>query len=245
MKKSLCIAIFVFVASLSFAQERKLYGLVKDHITQEILLDVKVSIYSDTTLIAESKTDRNIRPINNTDYGYWIAEIPAQGGMLHFVFEKEGYETTVQDYNAKPFKRFEEMRFAFNTNMQRKKDLVLGAATVKATQIKFYHKGDTIVYNADAFQLAEGSMLDNLIKSMPGAELSDAGEITINGRRVDALLLNGEDFFKGKNKIMLENLPAYMVKNIKAYDRKDAVQQAMGRRDDYVLDVNLKKQWLR
>ena len=224
-------------------KNKRIYGLVKDHVTQEILFDVKVVIYSDTTLIAETQTDRNIRPTNNTDYGYWIAEIPAQGGMLHFVFEKEGYETTVQDYNAKPFKRFEEMRFAFNTNMQRKKDLVLGAATVKATQIKFYHKGDTIVYNADAFQLAEGSMLDNLIKSMPGAELSDAGEITINGRRVDALLLNGEDFFKGKNKIMLENLPAYMVKNIKAYDREDAVQQAMGRRDDYVLDVNLKKQY--
>ena len=244
MKKSWCIAIFVFVASLSFAQERKLlYGLVKDHITQEILLDVKVSIYSDTTLIAESKTDRNYRPTNNSEYGYWLAEIPAQGGMLHFVFQKEGYETTVQDYNVKPFKKIEQMKFAFNANMQRKKDLVLGAATVKATQIKFYHKGDTIVYNADAFQLAEGSMLDNLIKSMPGAELSDDGEITINGRRVDALLLNGEDFFKGKNKIMLENLPAYMVKNIKAYDRKDAVQQAMGRRDDYVLDVNLKKQY--
>ena len=96
MKKSWCIAIFVFVASLSFAQERKLlYGLVKDHITQEILLDVKVSIYSDTTLIAESKTDRNYRPTNNSEYGYWLAEIPAQGGMLHFVFQKEGYETTV------------------------------------------------------------------------------------------------------------------------------------------------------
>ena len=244
MKKSWCIAIFVFVASLAFAQERKLYGLVKDHITQEILFDVKVSIYSDTTLIAESKTDRNYRPTNNSEYGYWLAEIPAQGGMLHFVFQKEGYETTVQDYYVKPFKKIEQMKFAFNANMQRKKDQVLGAVTVKATQIKFYHKGDTIVYNADAFNLAEGSMLDNLIKSMPGAELSDDGEITINGRRIDALLLNGEDFFKGKNKIMLENLPAYMVKNIKVYDRLDAMQQAMGRKDgDYVLDVNLKKQY--
>ena len=204
MKKSLCLAIFVFVASLAFAQERKLlYGLVKDHITQEILFDVKVFIYSDTTLIAESKTDRNYRPTGNSEAGYWIATIPAQGGMLHFVFQKDGYEPTVEEYHVKPFKKMEQMRFAFNANMQRKKDQVLGAVTVKATQIKFYHKGDTIVYNADAFQLAEGSMLDNLIKSMPGAELSDDGEITINGRRVDALLLNGEDFFKGKNNIML------------------------------------------
>ena len=223
---------------------KMIYGLVKDNITQEILYDVEVSIYSDTTLVAESKTYRNYRPTDNSEYGYWIATIPAQGGMLHFVFQKDGYEPTVQEYHVKPFKKMEQMRFAFNANMQRKKDQVLGAVTVKATQIKFYHKGDTIVYNADAFNLAEGSMLDNLIKSMPGAELSDDGEITINGRRVDALLLNGEDFFKGKNKIMLENLPAYMVKNIKVYDRLDAMQQAMGRKDgDYVLDVNLKKQY--
>ena len=82
-------------------------------------------------------------------------------------------------------------------------DKKLKGVTVKATKIKFYSKGDTIVYNADEFNLPEGSMLDNLIKSMPGAELKDDGEITVNGRRVDALLLNGEDFFKGKRGLML------------------------------------------
>ena len=72
-----------------------IYGLVKNNITQEILYDVKVSIYSDTTLIAESKTDRNYRPTNISEYCYWLAEIPAQGGMLYFAFQKERYETTV------------------------------------------------------------------------------------------------------------------------------------------------------
>ena len=177
MKSVRIAAVFFFWVLLSHAQDSKfIYGLVKDHITQEILFDVKVSIYSDTTLIAESKTDRNYRPTDNSEYGYWGALIPAQGGMLHFVFQKDGYEPTVQEYHVKPFKKMEQMRFAFNANIKRsKKDQILGAATVKATQIKFYHKGDTIVYNADAFQLAEGSMLDNLIKSMPGAELSDDG----------------------------------------------------------------------
>ena len=226
-------------------KNKRIYGLVKDNITQEILYDVNVSVYSGTTLVAETKTYRNYRPTDTSDYGYWLASIPAQGGLLHFVFKKDGYEESVQDYNIKPFKNMEQMRFAFNANMQRtRRDYMLNGVTVKATQVKFYHKGDTVIYNADAFQLAEGSMLDNLIKQLPGAELSDAGEITINGRHVDALLLNGEDFFKGKNKILLENLPAYMVKNIKVYDHLDALQQAMGRRDgDYVLDVNLKKQY--
>ncbi len=87
-------------------------------------------------------------------------------------------------------------------------------------------------------------MLDNLIKSMPGAELKEDGEITVNGRRVEALLLNGEDFFKGKRGLVLENLPAYIVKNLKAYERLSKLEQVMGKKEgEFVLDVNLKKEY--
>jgi hypothetical protein len=51
--------------------------------------------------------------------------------------------------------------------------------------------GDTLVYNADAFQMAEGSMLDALIKKLPGVELEAGGVIKVNGRQVSSLLLNG------------------------------------------------------
>lgn len=87
---------------------------------------------------------------------------------------------------------------------------LLKGVTISATKIKFYNKGDTIVYNADAFQLGEGSMLDALIRQLPGAELRN-GQIYVNGKFVSSLLLNGKDFFKGNNQIMLDNLPTYMV----------------------------------
>ncbi|MCM1076697.1 MAG: hypothetical protein NC411_04980 [Bacteroides sp.] len=67
--------------------------------------------------------------------------------------------------------------------------------TVTASKIKFYNKGDTIVYNADAFQLAEGSMLDALIAQLPGVELNDQGQIKVNGQFVESLLLNGREDF--------------------------------------------------
>ena len=65
---------------------------------------------------------------------------------------------------------------------------------VKATKIKFYHNGDTLVYNADAFQLADGSMLDMLIKQLPGVVLKNNGQIFVNGKFVSSLLLNGMPF---------------------------------------------------
>ncbi len=88
----------------------------------------------------------------------------------------------------------------------------LGEVVVTATKVKMFYRGDTLVYNADAFNVADGSMLDALIKQMPGTELTKQGEIFVNGRKVENLLLNGKDFFRGKNKLMLENLPYYTVK---------------------------------
>jgi hypothetical protein len=246
MAKRVFLTVFFSVlAILSFADsEHRLLGLVKDQITQEILQHVSVSIYKDTVLVGQNDTEINI-DMNGTS-GYWMVTVPREGGLYRFCFVKEGYEYLEKTVEIKPFKKSETMRFAFNVTMKRQaKDHKLNDVVIKATQIKFYHKGDTLVFNADAFNLAQGSMLDNLVKSIPGAELNDDGEIKVNGRKVDALLLNGEDFFKGKNQIMLENLPAYMVKDLKVYERRNQFDMLTGKapQGEYVMDVNLKKQY--
>lgn len=126
------------------------------------------------------------------------------------------------------------------------KERVLGEAVVKATKIKMVMKGDTIVYNADAFQLSEGSMLDALIEQLPGAELKDNGQITVNGRLVSSLLVNGKDFFRGDPKIALENLPSYMVDKVKVYEEETDFEKMRGLEETIrplVMDVNLKRQY--
>ena len=123
---------------------------------------------------------------------------------------------------------------------------MLGAAIVTATRVKFYTKKDTVVFNADAFEMAEGSMLDALIKQLPGVELRDNGQIYVNGRFVESLLLNGENFFDKDRNVMLENLPSYMVNNVKVYERLGEKSRLMKRDMDdksYVMDINLKKHY--
>ncbi len=61
----------------------------------------------------------------------------------------------------------------------------LDNVTVTASKVKFYNRGDTLVYNADAFQLAEGSMLDALIAQLPGVEIKEGGQIFVNGEFVE------------------------------------------------------------
>ena len=125
----------------------------------------------------------------------------------------------------------------------------LGEATVKGTQIKMVMRGDTLVYNAAAFQMAEGSMLDNLVRALPGVKLEDGGRITVNGEYVSSLLVNGRDFFKGDPQIALANLPAYTVNKIKVYKKAPREREnqerseAERKKDPLVMDVNLKREY--
>lgn len=112
--------------------------------------------------------------------------------------------------------------------MKRKRSKRLNEVTVTASKIMFYHRGDTLVYNADAFVLAEGSLLDDLLKQMPGVELKPNGQIFARGRYVDKLLLNGKDLFHNRQ-LMLENIAAYTIKEVTLYDKRGRESELLGR----------------
>lgn len=122
---------------------------------------------------------------------------------------------------------------------------MLDEVTVTSSVVQIINKGDTIQFNAEAFELAEGSMLSSLVKKLPGVELRDNGQIYVNGRFVDKLLLNGKDFFNGDKMVLLQNLPAYTVKNVQVYqqDKKDQLASKGSNEPDLVMDVNLKKEF--
>lgn len=121
----------------------------------------------------------------------------------------------------------------------------LKGVTVTSSKVKFYNRGDTLVFNADAFDLAEGSMLDALVKQMPGVEIREGGQIYVNGEYVESLLLNGKDFFNGNNELMLDNLAAYTVQNVEVYKRSSDLEKWMGIKgeQDLVMDVKLKREY--
>lgn len=128
-----------------------------------------------------------------------------------------------------------------------RKSTKLNEVVVRASKVKFYTRGDTMVYNADAFALPEGTMLDVLIKQLPGVEIRDGGEIYVNGKYVETLLLNGSDFFNGDKRLMLKNLAAYTIKNVSVYDKLSEASRIAGRDlgdSQYVMDVKLKRDYM-
>ncbi len=107
-------------------------------------------------------------------------------------------------------------------------------------------RGDTIVYNADAFNLADGSMLDALISRLPGTTLTRDGQIFVRGKKVESLLVNGRDFFAGNPEVALQNLPAYIVNKVKVYNRSGWASRVTGSDKgdkEIVMDVTLKREY--
>lgn len=184
---------------------------------------------------------------------YYHFSVPARQADFILKATCDGYEDTYLPYELRHISRNNFFTLPRILMKRRQDDDIyknvgLDGLVVTGTKVKLTYRGDTLVYNAAAFNLPEGSMLDGLIRQMPGAELKDNGDIYINGRKVDYLTLNGKDFFKGKNKVMLDNLPYFTVKELKVYDKTTERSRLAGHdveRKDYVMDVQLKRQYNR
>ncbi|KAA6345161.1 hypothetical protein EZS27_007235 [termite gut metagenome] len=122
--------------------------------------------------------------------------------------------------------------------------IMLSEAVITAQAPPVTIKADTVEYNTSAYRVPEGSMLEELVKKLPGAEVSDEGKITINGKEVKKIMVDGKEFFSDDPTVSMKNLPVEIVEKIKAYDRKSDMARITGIDDgneETVLDLTVKK----
>ena len=207
-------------------------GTVVDKVTDRPLpVNVKL-MGSDSTVVYQGALESN---------GALSINIP-KDSVVMVEFSMIGYESNLlkldyRDERGVRLKRLGKIEMV-------EKPLVLDEVMVKASLVKMVYRGDTIVYNADAFRLSDGSMLDALIEQLPGVELK-GNQILVNGRYVESLLVNGKDFFRGDPSVALQNLPAYMVNKVKVYEKEHEDAHVIGnlKEKPLVVDVNLKKEF--
>jgi len=109
--------------------------------------------------------------------------------------------------------------------------VVLGEAVVTAKAVEVTVRGDTVEYNADSYKLAEGSMLEDLLKKMPGVEVDADGKVTVNGKEIKKILVDGKEFFSDDPKVASKNLPAKMVEKVQAYEKLSDMAMMTGFND--------------
>lgn len=255
------IALFTSVG-ISFGQTSKkkkekkinLYGYVIDAKTKAGPDSVFVTLMRSDSSVVDTMTCHRYEKNrwNMRDQTYYDFYIPADSAEGKYIVHAKapGYHPKTLDYEIKKVarNRWFELPVMYMRPMKAgmPDSVMLDEVVVKATKIKMVQHGDTIIYNADAFPLEEGSMLDALVRQLPGAKLSSEGEITVNGEKVEELTLNGKDFFKGNKKVMLENLPSFTVKNIQVYHKSSEKSKWAGREVEektFTMDVQLKRQY--
>lgn len=115
---------------------------------------------------------------------------------------------------------------------------------VKGRARRFTVRGDTIVFNPEAFHLQEGARLDELIRQLPGVEVAEDGTMTWNGKPI-RITMDGESLFGGDG--IVSQLPAEAVESIKAYNKASKFSERTGKDDggeDMVLDLTIKPGFL-
>ncbi len=227
-------------------REIELSGSVEDGFLKIPLSHAKVSVCrADSSVLVDSAAiftayNRDLKPL----FAKYTTKVTTDAKELLVHARLKGYDDVWQRVSIGKQTEVEVPTI----EMRKMREVDLGEVVVKATRVKMFYRGDTIVYDATAFKLPQGSMLDDLIRQMPGVTLNEAGQIFVNGRMVDELMLGSRSFMKGNKQVLMENLPYYTVKDIKVYDRQSDKSKALGYDVDpkkFVMDVNLKQEYQR
>ncbi len=255
VRKVLAVILPALICMAASAETKKFFALtsrVKDAVTKFDLVGAEIITYdakgNPVDTIKADQGAKYSREEGRITMAYFTIPVTKKDTTINFDVSYPGYTTQTVVYTLDKIGKRESYRSIPTVYLERAPHN-LGEVTVTASKIKFYHKGDTIVYNADAFQLAEGSMLDALIAQLPGVELDEGGQIKVNGQYVESLLLNGKQFLDGNNQLMLENIGAYTVKNVEVYEGQTKQEKWSYRPDDptapkhLTMDVKLKKEY--
>lgn len=134
--------------------------------------------------------------------------------------------------------------FKVNDILLREDATVMKEAVVEGKLPEMTVVDDTVMYNADAFKVEDGAMIEELIKKLPGIDVDANGNFTWNGKSISQILVDGKEFFGNNKNLVLQNLPAEIVDKIKAYDKKSDHARITGIDDGNertVLDLAIKK----
>ena len=227
MKKYLLLLVLT-IAALTIHAQNKIFGTVVDNQSGETLPAATVKLLKiDSTMVKGVLTD--------TDGNFGV-EAPADGRYI-IQITSVGYK----NYTKRVTVSGKDVKMG--TIGVKADAITLDEAVVTAQAAKVTLKKDTFIYNANAFRTPEGSTIEELVRKLPGAEISDDGTIKINGKQVKKIKIDGKEFMTGDTQTALKNLPTSIVDRIKAYDERSDLARVSGIEDgneETVLDFGVK-----
>ncbi len=200
------LLILLFTTQTLSAQERRITGILIDSETSEPLVEAAVSLLkSDSTFVAGTLSN---------EAGLFSIVAPENESYL-LKISSVGYTTSLKKIVIE-----EEHDLVMGKVKMKADAIVLQGVTATAQALKVVVVEDTFIYNSAAYRTPEGSVVEELIKRLPGASVDDDGNVTINGKQVQRVKVDGREFMTGDTKTAIKNLPTSIVDKVKAYSDK-------------------------
>ena len=212
-------------------RQQAISGQVIDAELREPMVQASVQLFRqrDSTFVGGSVTDLR---------GNFSVEAPGNG-IFRIKISSVGFQPIEREVTLRRNQSQDLGTLMMSTDAVLLKEAVV---TGRAAQVMV--KKDTLVYNPDAFRTPEGSPIEELIKRMPGAEVDEDGNITVNGKAIQKILIDGKEFMLGDVETALKNLPVSIIQNVKFYDQQSDQARITGIEDgnkETVLDFTIKK----
>jgi len=219
MKKVCFLMISVLFATLSMMAQAQSGGAITgkliDKETEEPVPQANVRILkqADSTFVTGKAS--------NTE---GVFTIPVRNGsyIVHISFI--GYNDVYQDVQVTSTRPSVQLGSIVLSN----DNILLSETVVTAKAPEIVVKGDTLEYNADSYKVTESAVVEDLLKKMPGVEIDSEGKITVNGKEINKILVDGEEFFSDDPKVASKNLPAKMVDKLQVLERRTEQAQMTG-----------------
>lgn len=117
----------------------------------------------------------------------------------------------------------------------------LSTVEVQASYIPVQMRGDTLAFNAAAFDTKKHGTVQDLVRQLPGLVISPDGTMTLNGKPITQLLIDGKTVDGLAMQELLTNLPAEAIKRIEFVQQEEEAQASRGAKDAMVMDLKLKQ----
>ena len=228
-KRLILLCLLTAVVKVTLAQNN-VTGRVVESDSREPMVQATVRLLkTDSTMVTGVVSDMN---------GNFKVKAPSAGRYI-LQITSVGYKTYTHNVTVTTDKDV-----ALGTVSMKTDAIMLEGATVTKNIAKVTTSADTVIYNAGAYRTPEGSVIEELVKKLPGAEVADDGTVTINGKQVKKVLVDGKEFMTGDTKTAIKNLPTSIVERIKTYDEKSDLSRVTGiddGEDQTVLDFGIKR----
>lgn len=226
--------LFLFIhTQAQRAQYASLKGTVIDSTSRQPIEAATVSVFllSDTSLITYA--------ITNKKGEFLLTEIP-QTKPFRLLVSYTGLRSYTQDIIISP----EIRELVINTIQLKKEYAQMEEVVISAQRPPVLVKKDTLEFNAASFKTPVNGVVEDILKQLPGVEVDNEGNITVNGKRVTKITVDGKDFFGSDFKITSKNLPRDIIDKIQVVDNKtreaDFRKTTTGN-EDKAINITLKK----